>query len=430
MTIGIDGKGNVIEIYGLSASSGGGGDTGTEYTAKNPISITNNKIGLKIDNQTLQVNTDGQLVANLDELGNEVNTIANAVNNKQDTLVSGQNIKTINNQSILGSGNITIEGGSAVDEQYGIKGDYATQYGILECPNGILTVSDMTVTLKQGVVMQCAGQDIKTTVASDMTHTITATNDIDLFYAGGSILECGDVFYQESEPDNGTANYIAWWQPSKGKWQFKSNETGNVYREAIACRLAHIHTDGTTITRVDYIGNRILDDEIFVETKNIKTINGQSIIGTGDITISGGTVTPTIYTLGDTTAGDSNLDTVAVGTSANSITSVPVCSMEVASGWYIVTYKGMLSFVTNEQGTKATAILQTIGVNSPVTDATNQVYSGFVGASRNNTYYAVTSIMKVNEGEKLQVSVQQYSTINSTVDNHTRGFVAYRIGDI
>lgn len=31
---------------------------------------------------------------------------------KQDTLVSGTNIKTINNQSILGSGNITIEGGS------------------------------------------------------------------------------------------------------------------------------------------------------------------------------------------------------------------------------------------------------------------------------------------------------------------------------
>lgn len=30
---------------------------------------------------------------------------------KQDTLVSGTNIKTINNQSIVGSGNITIQGG-------------------------------------------------------------------------------------------------------------------------------------------------------------------------------------------------------------------------------------------------------------------------------------------------------------------------------
>ena len=39
---------------------------------------------------------------------------------KQDKLVSGENIKTINNQSILGSGNITIEGGSdvEVDQNY------------------------------------------------------------------------------------------------------------------------------------------------------------------------------------------------------------------------------------------------------------------------------------------------------------------------
>jgi len=35
-----------------------------------------------------------------------------APTSKQDTLVSGTSIKTINNQSILGSGNITIEGGS------------------------------------------------------------------------------------------------------------------------------------------------------------------------------------------------------------------------------------------------------------------------------------------------------------------------------
>ena len=37
-----------------------------------------------------------------------------ALAGKQATLVSGTNIKTINNQSILGSGNITIEGGSQI----------------------------------------------------------------------------------------------------------------------------------------------------------------------------------------------------------------------------------------------------------------------------------------------------------------------------
>lgn len=38
-------------------------------------------------------------------------TVSGQVANKQDTLVSGTNIKTINNESILGSGNIDIQGG-------------------------------------------------------------------------------------------------------------------------------------------------------------------------------------------------------------------------------------------------------------------------------------------------------------------------------
>ena len=42
------------------------------------------------------------------------NAITAATSTKQDTLVSGTNIKTINSQSILGEGNITIEGGSSI----------------------------------------------------------------------------------------------------------------------------------------------------------------------------------------------------------------------------------------------------------------------------------------------------------------------------
>ena len=38
--------------------------------------------------------------------------VTNALNAKQDTLISGDNIKTINGQSLLGNGNIEIQGGS------------------------------------------------------------------------------------------------------------------------------------------------------------------------------------------------------------------------------------------------------------------------------------------------------------------------------
>ena len=47
--------------------------------------------------------------------------IANALAAKQNSLVSGVNIKTINNESILGKGNITIEGGKAIEAGRGIS---------------------------------------------------------------------------------------------------------------------------------------------------------------------------------------------------------------------------------------------------------------------------------------------------------------------
>lgn len=59
----------------------------------------------------------------LDETGLGVvwNKIKNLIEDKQDKLISGTNIKTINGYSLLGSGNITISGG-------GGSGGYAVDY--------------------------------------------------------------------------------------------------------------------------------------------------------------------------------------------------------------------------------------------------------------------------------------------------------------
>ena len=50
----------------------------------------------------------------------DLETVSGQVANKQDTLVSGTNIKTINNESLLGSGNIDIQGGSSYTAGRGI----------------------------------------------------------------------------------------------------------------------------------------------------------------------------------------------------------------------------------------------------------------------------------------------------------------------
>lgn len=163
-----------------------------------------------------------------------------------------------------GAGGTSIDPG--ISEGDGIKGDYCTTYGIIDAPNGILTnPSGMEVVLKQGVVLQLAGQDIKTTISGDLTHTITSTADCDLFYVSGttSLMEVAQIVWSRVEPDNGQAGVLAWWNPGNKKWKFKSNDTGNVWAEAVATPVSHIYTNGTTITRIDHIGYRVLDDEVY-----------------------------------------------------------------------------------------------------------------------------------------------------------------------
>lgn len=50
------------------------------------------------------------------------------ISGKQDKLISGTNIKTINNESLLGAGNITIEGGGSVQSDWNQNDDTADDY--------------------------------------------------------------------------------------------------------------------------------------------------------------------------------------------------------------------------------------------------------------------------------------------------------------
>ena len=53
---------------------------------------------------------------------NQINVLDKKIEDKQDELISGSNIKTINGQSILGNGNITIKEGENVDlSEYAAK---------------------------------------------------------------------------------------------------------------------------------------------------------------------------------------------------------------------------------------------------------------------------------------------------------------------
>ena len=82
----------------------------TPYSAANPSGYTSNT------GTITSVKMNGTTVSSSGEA--DLGTVITDISGKQDTLVSGTNIKTINNTSILGSGNISIGGGgTATDVQ-------------------------------------------------------------------------------------------------------------------------------------------------------------------------------------------------------------------------------------------------------------------------------------------------------------------------
>lgn len=72
-------------------------------------SIVNDKISELVDSAPETLDTLNELAAALGDDPNFATTITNQIGSKQDSLVSGINIKTINGASLLGEGNITIE---------------------------------------------------------------------------------------------------------------------------------------------------------------------------------------------------------------------------------------------------------------------------------------------------------------------------------
>lgn len=96
-----------IGVYGYDA------DTDILVQSTSPVNkfITSGTYTGEADNTEPLTPTDKQQMESA--IQQNTDDIIDLQNNKQDVLISGENIKTINNESILGSGNIEIQGGGS-----------------------------------------------------------------------------------------------------------------------------------------------------------------------------------------------------------------------------------------------------------------------------------------------------------------------------
>ena len=101
------------------------------------------------DFNTYTAATDARLAEDEEVTAAGLNALNDSLEGKQETLVSGTNIKTINNESILGSGNIEIQAGGTVDTQMSDVSENAVQNKVIKAyvdtKNQLITLSGETL---------------------------------------------------------------------------------------------------------------------------------------------------------------------------------------------------------------------------------------------------------------------------------------------
>ena len=176
------------------------------------------------------------------------------VNSKQDTLVSGTNIKTINGNSLLGSGNIEIQGGStiAVDDSLSTTSTNPVQNKVItEALNGKASQSDIPTKVSE------LTNDSDFQTASQVAAAISGIN----------------VPTKVSQLDNDS-----------------DFQTGTQVSNSIATATSGLATKTELAGKQDkgdYATTAQLNgkQDTLVSGTNIKTVNGESLLGEGNILI-------------------------------------------------------------------------------------------------------------------------------------------------
>ena len=240
--------------------------------------------------QTTVGNQDKSIIAN-----------AQAIQGKQDKLVSGTNIKTINNQSLLGSGNISIEGGGStvvVDDALSDTSENPVQ-------NKVITTRITSIESSLGSKANVS--DIPTKVSQ---------------------LENDSTYQTKANLDTALADYAK---------TSDVNSKNALQDEAIQSK----------------------QDKLISGT-NIKTINNQSLLGEGNISIEAGS----------SITVDSELSTTSENPVQNKVITTKVNSLETSLGSKASqTDLDNLSSTVTTQGQTITSIQTEIGnINTQLTE--------------------------------------------------------------
>lgn len=263
-------KDTVIDQFALIGftSGGGGGEPGAVSSVNGqtgdviitPASLnvyTRAEVDTAINAETTERQKQDSALGGM--IAAETAAREQAVASKQDTLVSGQNIKTINGESVLGSGNIAIQGGTSNWDDIQGKPEFAEV-----ATSG--SYNDLTD---------------KPEIPSDYIENIT-DSDTEFSIDTAFNYKSGKKYSLSFSKTGGFDVIIG------GDTQRKINlsiDTDIIAtKEDLADMETKSHAAATYATKEQVSSKQ---DQL-VSGTNIKTVNGQSLLGEGNIEIQGG----------------------------------------------------------------------------------------------------------------------------------------------
>ena len=238
------------------------------------------------------------------------------LNGKQNTLVSGTNIKTINSQSLLGEGNIeiTVQGGGITDapndgKLYGRKSEQWTEVVIPDTSN-LATKSELgakldTTTYNEEKATFALKTEIPNTsnlaTKQELTEGLAGkanTSDLSNYLT----TEAAQSTYA-TKSELGAKLDVETYNSDKATFALKSElpDTSDFITKATAAETYQPKGEYLTSIPENYVTDEELNGKGYATTAqlngkqdalvsgtNIKTVNGNSLLGSGDITIEGG----------------------------------------------------------------------------------------------------------------------------------------------
>jgi len=266
--------------------------------------------------------------------------LQNALNDKQDELVSATNIKTINGASILGSGNLVVTGDGGISAVAIVGAN-----GITGASVNTLGVANVTLVL--GAITPTSVNSIVLSGSSTPTLSVTGTSSI-------SGANTGDE----------TTASIQTKRPLKTIEGQSLEGAGNIDLTKSDVGLSNVDNTSDASKPISTATQTALDAKqaTLVSATNIKTINGSSILGSGDLTIGASLTSAEAFCTAETTL------------SAATYADITGSSISLTAGTWII-------FATangSSQTTTATSMIVAItdSANAVIAEAAQDIAAG------------------------------------------------------